>query len=259
MRRSNDDKAKAVQMAFAHPKGKDLTDRAIADLVGVSPTMVAKYRPNDDSTANNGQLKKRVGFDGRSRKLPKSSNKGKSNGKPGTQPTPAETPIAAPAGRSSRPGRRGADWPRRDRGPAVKDGDQEPREPGAVQPDGGADTDEQDTLSSSLEDLVSPDDALGFESGCSEDLVEDVEGYVIDIHQTLDMIFQHKEVAALSEKHHLSVLLRRLEIAAENVTNWLASQHAQPGSVGSPDATDPNEADELAQNDADKEMMEWKF
>ena len=32
-------------MAFAHPEGQGKSDRAIADLLGVSPTMVAKYRP----------------------------------------------------------------------------------------------------------------------------------------------------------------------------------------------------------------------
>ena len=63
-RRSNEDKVKAVQMTFAHPKGKDMADRAIADLVGVSATMVAKHRPKDP-TANGVQSKKRVGRDGR--------------------------------------------------------------------------------------------------------------------------------------------------------------------------------------------------
>lgn len=65
LRRTNEDKAKAVAMAFAHPKGKDMSDRGIADLVGVSPTMVAKYRPKAKLTAKDGQSKTRVGRDGR--------------------------------------------------------------------------------------------------------------------------------------------------------------------------------------------------
>lgn len=62
--RSNADKARAVGMAFVHPEGRDKSDRAIADLLGVSPTMVAKYRPKD-ATAKDGQSKSRVGRDGR--------------------------------------------------------------------------------------------------------------------------------------------------------------------------------------------------
>ena len=89
-RRSNDDKIKAVQMAFAHPKGKDLSDRAIAELVGVSATMVAKHRPKDP-TANGVQSKKRVGRDGR---VTNTAKIGKKKAKPGTKPE-AERPTAS--------------------------------------------------------------------------------------------------------------------------------------------------------------------
>ena len=65
LRRTNSDKAKAVKMAFEHPNGKDLSSRQIADLVGVSPAMVDKYRPKDEPTANGVQSRKRKGRDGR--------------------------------------------------------------------------------------------------------------------------------------------------------------------------------------------------
>ena len=64
-RRTNEDKARAVKMALAHPEGKDLSSRQIADLVGVSPAMVDKYRPKDEPTANGVQSRKRKGRDGR--------------------------------------------------------------------------------------------------------------------------------------------------------------------------------------------------
>ncbi len=64
LRRSNEDKVRAVKMALEHPKGKDLSSRQIADLVSVSPTMVDKYRPKD-GTANGGQSRNRKGRDGR--------------------------------------------------------------------------------------------------------------------------------------------------------------------------------------------------
>jgi hypothetical protein len=75
LRRTNDDKVRAIKMAFAHPNGQDMSDRGIADLVGVSPTMAAKYRPKSDSTANNGQSRPRVGRDGRKIKTAKIGKK----------------------------------------------------------------------------------------------------------------------------------------------------------------------------------------
>ena len=44
LRRSNADKAKAVKVALKHPKGAKMSDRKIAEYVGVTDKTVAKYR-----------------------------------------------------------------------------------------------------------------------------------------------------------------------------------------------------------------------
>jgi len=44
LRRSNADKAKAVKAALKHPKGAKMSDRKIAEYVGVTDKTVAKYR-----------------------------------------------------------------------------------------------------------------------------------------------------------------------------------------------------------------------
>lgn len=62
LRRSNADKAKAVKAALKHPKGVKMSDRQIAEYVGVSNNMVSDYRKrlsSDDSEP------KRKGRDGR--------------------------------------------------------------------------------------------------------------------------------------------------------------------------------------------------
>jgi ParB-like chromosome segregation protein Spo0J len=109
LRRTVEDKQRAVQMAIAHPQGQELSDRAIADVVGVSATMVAKYRPKEEPTAKDGQSRTRKGRDGRAIKTANIGKKksaktvpGKNTTASGKTPKPraesdVEEPVAAAA------------------------------------------------------------------------------------------------------------------------------------------------------------------
>jgi len=88
--RSHADKERAVKAALAaRPK---LSDRAIADHLGVSPSTVAKYRP----TVQIGQSTERTGKDGRTINT---ANIGKTAGakaKPTAPPNPDDIPLDLP-------------------------------------------------------------------------------------------------------------------------------------------------------------------
>jgi len=58
-------KALAVLQALRHPKGAKMSDRQIAEHVGVSDRMVNKYRSDLASTAKLSQSEERTGRDGR--------------------------------------------------------------------------------------------------------------------------------------------------------------------------------------------------
>jgi len=64
-RRSNADRARAVKAALLHPKGAGMSDRQIAEHVGVSHATVIKYRTELESTGQIDQSDNRVGQDGR--------------------------------------------------------------------------------------------------------------------------------------------------------------------------------------------------
>ena len=68
LRRSNADKARAVRAALKHPNGTALSDRQIADHVGVSHTFVSSTR-HQLSTVDSSLP--RIGKDGRKRRPPK--------------------------------------------------------------------------------------------------------------------------------------------------------------------------------------------
>lgn len=63
LRRSNADKGKAVRSALRHPNGANLSDGQIAEHIGVSDRMVAKYRA--ELTPKFSESEVRVGRDGR--------------------------------------------------------------------------------------------------------------------------------------------------------------------------------------------------
>ena len=60
MKRTNADKVEAVKMALAHPRAKAMSDRDIAEHVGVTQPMVSKYRkptPSNRGKTDNGYQK----------------------------------------------------------------------------------------------------------------------------------------------------------------------------------------------------------
>jgi len=67
LRRTNADKEKAVRAALAHPKGVGMSDRDLAQHVGVTNKTVGKYRCEMESTEEIPQLRTRTGQDGRTR------------------------------------------------------------------------------------------------------------------------------------------------------------------------------------------------
>lgn len=85
LRRSNADKAKAVRQALKHPTGAKMSDRQIAEHVGVASNTVLKYRQELESTAQIAQLDERTGRDGKTRKMPKKN--------PLEPPEPSRAPV----------------------------------------------------------------------------------------------------------------------------------------------------------------------
>ncbi|GHT38049.1 hypothetical protein FACS189427_11850 [Planctomycetales bacterium] len=65
LRRTNDDKRKAVKMALLHPKGVNISDRTLAEYVGVHNDTVGRIRKELELTVGIRQSTKRVGKDGR--------------------------------------------------------------------------------------------------------------------------------------------------------------------------------------------------
>jgi hypothetical protein len=65
LRRTNQDKVKAVKAALRHPTGVKLSNEQIAEHVGVDPTTVAKYRKALTATQEIPESTKRTGRDGR--------------------------------------------------------------------------------------------------------------------------------------------------------------------------------------------------
>jgi len=90
-RRSNEDKRKAVKMALLHPKGKEKSDRMIAEDVGVSDRMVNAIRAKLIATAKLSQSSRRMGKDGR---IIETANIGKKSKYPHlNEPPEPESPI----------------------------------------------------------------------------------------------------------------------------------------------------------------------
>ena len=65
LRRDNEDKARAVRAALKHPNGAKMSDRQIAEHVGVDPMTVGKYRKQLEPTVEVLQSAARTGRDGR--------------------------------------------------------------------------------------------------------------------------------------------------------------------------------------------------
>jgi transposase len=70
LRRTNDDKQRAVKSALMHPNGAGLSDRQVGSHVGVDHKTVAGWRTKLEGTGEIPQLNKRTGSDGKKRKQP---------------------------------------------------------------------------------------------------------------------------------------------------------------------------------------------
>ena len=77
LRRTNEDKEKAVKAALMHPRAteKKLSDVAIAEHVGVAPNTVKKYRDELVATSQIAKSTERTGKDGKTRKIPEKKTK----------------------------------------------------------------------------------------------------------------------------------------------------------------------------------------
>lgn len=75
LRRSNGDKRRAVETALRHDRGAGMSDRAIAEHVGVHHSTVAQIRGELEATGGIRQLETRLGKDGKERRLPEKSSK----------------------------------------------------------------------------------------------------------------------------------------------------------------------------------------
>jgi transposase-like protein len=91
LRRTNDDKQRAVRAAITHPKGAELSNRQIAAHVGVDEGTVRNWR--EKLTAEIPQSRKRRGRDGRTIDTSKIG----SNTKPSASVQPAASTTAEPA------------------------------------------------------------------------------------------------------------------------------------------------------------------
>ena len=69
LRRSNEDKARAVVAALKHPSGTTLSDSQIARHVGVSVTTVGKYRVELETAFQIGKVTERRGSDGKTYRI----------------------------------------------------------------------------------------------------------------------------------------------------------------------------------------------
>lgn len=241
LRRTTADKQRAVKMALRHPNGAGMSDSQIAEVVGVSHTMVAKYREKLESTCKICKSEERTGRDGRkisTKKIGQGQQKadngqdgqGEEPGQPGPEPakTGGEESACSNCGctefdedgdcmRCHEPRM----WPR----PKAKP---ERSAKAKVKPDAedevvneaeaaGEDEDEpysvRDCYVDPAEaDLFSPEEPL------DEDAFEDLEGMLEDMEHSLGAMFDHGAVEPLSECDPLKVALIRLQRAMEEVS-----------------------------------------
>ena len=105
LRRTNEDKQRAVKAALQHPGGDGLSDGQIAVHVGVSGQMVRNYRRHMEPTPKGLKSAKRKGRDGRTINV---ANIGRTAAlqTPPPPPLPAEPPVIAGDSNAEAPGLR---------------------------------------------------------------------------------------------------------------------------------------------------------
>jgi transposase-like protein len=99
LRRTNEDKQRAVKAALHHPGGAGLSDGQIAAHVGVSDQTVRNYRRRMDSTPKDLESSRRTGRDGRTinvARIGKSAEPDGNGNQPPTLPNEAPVPEASP-------------------------------------------------------------------------------------------------------------------------------------------------------------------
>jgi hypothetical protein len=102
LRRTNDDKRRAVQLALKHPNAAEMSDRLIAEHVGVSNDMVSRYRKvsSDDTSPDQDDQEaeplKRTGRDGKKYPVPKPHNELGGEGMQDTGDTEDKEDISKP-------------------------------------------------------------------------------------------------------------------------------------------------------------------
>ena len=95
LRRTNEDKQRAVKAALLHPKCKGLSDHAIAKHVGVTHPTVISWRAKLESTGKIFQSDKRTGRDGRTINTANIGRKPEPKPEP-KAPAPSAPPPAPP-------------------------------------------------------------------------------------------------------------------------------------------------------------------
>ena len=105
LRRTNEDKQRAVKAALQHPGGTGLSDGQIAVHVGVSDQMVRNYRRRMGSTPKGLKSAKRKGRDGRTINVAKIGRTAAPQIPP-PPPLPAEPPVNAGDSNAEAPGLR---------------------------------------------------------------------------------------------------------------------------------------------------------
>ena len=85
LRRSNADKENAIKRALRHPKGIEMSDSQLAQVLGVTDKTVTKYRSELESTSEIPKLETTTGKDGKARKRRREN-----------PPAPAPDPAAEP-------------------------------------------------------------------------------------------------------------------------------------------------------------------
>ena len=210
----------------------------------MSATTVGKYRKKAPSTIQNGKSTKRVGADGA---RSETANIGKKKAKPATKPE-AEKPTAS----ASAPGQVVQDKAEPHDDSVDEHTDEREVQPEVVQSE-DAENDAAGDLCSEREMYLFPEDAIGLDPECREAIIDEIEEDVAHVQETVSTILQTEEVAALPEMNHLRVLLKRLEIAADNVASFLASQRVL---LEMSVPADIEEDDDKVQDDAGGEDMD---
>ncbi len=104
LRRTNEDKQRAVQAALQHPGGAGLSDGQIATHVGVSGQMVRNYRRRMESTPKDLKSARRKGRDGRTINVANIGRTAAPQSPP--PPLPAEPSVSAADPNAGAPGSR---------------------------------------------------------------------------------------------------------------------------------------------------------